>query len=229
MNSKRNQISTTLPYLRVIPLIILGILSILATRLCLIKYARTALVLHAVLGLALLCACGKPTMTRENRTDAERHDQLIRLSSLSPTELKYRLREHFNENILFCGPHVGVMRVHPDERFKKFSLIRRNTEEFHAILRHQNLTDTPDWADQDMMSVLREHYVLSAIQLEPAGEKYKFRLRLPKTEANGPTSQDIDGEPHLPTNAFFIVGFIDHKKGVIIISSKEPIIHTCPK
>jgi len=152
------------------------------------------------------------------------------VSQFSFTELKYRLRDEFSDKILFCGPSVGVMSVDPAEGFKQFPVIVRNTEEFQAILRHKNLAAAGPWSERDKQIVMREHRILSAITLEPVGERHTFRLRIPKSETDIFTTEEsiVPGRPRLPSNAFLIEGSID-QKGVISISTKESIVHRCPR
>lgn len=147
---------------------------------------------------------------------------------LSPTELKYRLREKFNDNILFCGPPVGIMSVDPGKRFREFAAIRNNAEAFEAILHHNNLPRTGPWSDRDKQLVIREHNVLSAIKLDPVGGKYRFGLWVPKGATDGFNVEEPKDGPRLPENAYKVEGSID-QNGVIDISKKEPIFHTCPK
>ncbi len=149
---------------------------------------------------------------------------------LSPTALKYRLREHFNDQISFCGPPVGVMHVDRSKRYRQFTDIMAKLEEFHAILGHNNLPYTGPWSDLHKQLVIREHNILSAIRLDGVGEKFDFHLRVPKSETSGLTIKEpIEPVgPHIPTNAFTIEGSID-QNGVINISKTEPLYHMCPQ
>ena len=56
--------------------------------------------------------------------------------------------------------------------------------------------------------MIKEHTILSAITLEPVGERHKFRLRAPKSETDIFTTEEsiVPGRPRLPTNAFLIEG-----------------------
>ncbi len=183
-----------------------------------------------LLGFALLCSCGNPLVAPAEKTGTDLAKRVARPSPLSPTELKYRLREQFHDKILFCGPSVEVMSVDPAKRFQQFTLLRRNTEEFQAIVRHTHLAGTGPWSAEDKQTVIREHRILSAIRLDPVGQSYNFSLRVPLSEANGLTTEGPSepSRPHLPPNAFLIEGSID-QSGVIDIVRKEPIFHTCPK
>lgn len=151
---------------------------------------------------------------------------------LSPTALKYRIREQFNDQISVCGPHVGVMHVDRSKRYRQFTDIMTNLEEFHAILEDNNLPYTGPWSDEHKQLVIREHNILSAIRLvrlDEVGEKFEFHLRVPKNETSGLTIEEpIEPVgPHIPTNAFIIEGSID-QNGVINVSKTEPIYHRCP-
>ncbi len=183
-----------------------------------------------LLGFALLCSCGNLPAAPEVNTGADLHNEIAQLSPLSPAELKYRLREKFHDKVLFCGPPIEVMSVDPAKRFQQFPLVRRNTEEFQAIVRHTHLAGTGPWSAEDKQTVIREHRILSAIRLDPVGQSYNFSLRVSLSEANGLTTEGPSepSRPHLPPNAFLIEGSID-QSGVIDIVRKEPIFHTCPK
>ena len=176
----------------------------------------------------LVADCSLPkNYVEESRTELQGNREN---SKFSPTDLKYRLRDEFSDNILFCGPSVGVMSVNPAERFKQFPEIVRNKEEFQAILRHKNMPAAGPWSEREKQVVLKEHTILSAITLEPMKEKYTFRLRVPKKETDNFTTEEsiVPGRPRLPTNAFLIEGSID-QKGIISISTKESIVHRCPR
>ena len=151
------------------------------------------------------------------------------VSELSPTELKYRLREEFDDEIHYCGPPVVVSSIDPSKRFEQFSVIAQKTEEFQTILRHNSLTVTGPWSDQDKQTVIQEHNTLSAIRLEPVGKKYEFHLLVPNIDTSGFTEEPTEQtSPQLPKNMLSIEGFID-QNGIISVSKKEPIFHTCPR
>jgi len=154
----------------------------------------------------LVADCSPPkNHVEESRTELQGNREN---SKFSPTDLKYRLRDEFNDKILFCGPSVGVMSVNPAERFKQFPEIVRNKEEFQAILRHKNMPAAGPWSERDKQIVVREHRILSAITLEPVGERHTFRLRIPKRETTILTTEEsiVPGRPRLPTNTFLIEG-----------------------
>jgi hypothetical protein len=170
----------------------------------------------------------KTFFTQKEDMHVEPHQTALQLS---PTELKYRLREKFNDQIAYCGPSVGVINIDPNERFKEFQLIMKNIEEFQVILQQKNLTNDGHWSNQSKQIVIHEHNILSAISLEPVEEgQYKFRLRILQSKTSEFTKEkSIDKmSPQLSTNALAIEGYID-QYGLIDITKQEPISHQCPR
>ena len=168
------------------------------------------------------------TQKKEEEMHVE-HDQTK--PQLSPTELKYRLRKKFNDQIAFCSPSVGVINTDPNKRFELFPVIIKNTEEFQVILRQKNLPNNGPWSNRSKQIVIHEHTILSAISLEPIeGGKYKFRLRIYQSKGTEFTKEEPVEQirPQLPTNAFTIEGYID-QYGLIDITKQKPVFHQCPR
>ncbi len=151
------------------------------------------------------------------------------LSPLPPTALKYRLRDYVQDALLYCGPHVGIMSVDPTKRYPQFPQIVENAEEFLLIAQHTGIPETGPWSEQHKQTVMKERRMLSAIRLEPGGNHYKFRVRVLPEEGGVSATQALSdpGRPHLPMNALEIEGTID-LTGLIRVSGKTPIFHTCP-
>ncbi len=91
-----------------------------------------------------------------------------------------------------------------------FPGIRKNTEEFLAILRHNNLTGVTNFSLEQKLLIYREHKKLNAISLEPSGEAYKFQL------GTG-----------TPSEIFDVEGIID-RNGTITILKTGPGRMGCP-
>ena len=92
----------------------------------------------------------------------------------SITELKYKLIEKFNNYILVCGPPVEQID-YETQQLEKFDDIEKMAE-FNSILSHKGLTNSENWSKESKLIVIKEHERLSAIVLEPFGNKHKFNL-----------------------------------------------------
>jgi hypothetical protein len=93
---------------------------------------------------------------------------------------------------------------------ESFPGIRKNTEEFQAILRHNNLTGITDFSLEQKLLIYREHKKLNAISLESSGEAYKFQLGI-----------------GTPSEIFDVEGIID-RNGTITILKTGPGRIGCP-
>jgi hypothetical protein len=131
---------------------------------------------------------------------------------LGPTELKYRVLEQFPD-LFFCDPdYYPVAR--DDElalALQRFPEIQSNTEEFEAILGHNNLGGQSSFSDEEKLLIYREHKKLGAIQFELDGDAYHFMLLSAKTEGEG---EQISGR-------------ID-SQGMISAVERTPAFATCP-
>jgi Hint domain-containing protein len=99
-------------------------------------------------------------------------------SSLSPTELKYRMLEEFPD-FFFCDPdYYPVARE--DEMVlaeQRFAEIQANQEEFQAILNHNALGGQATFTEDQKLLIYREHKKLAAIHFELLGDKYQFQIQ----------------------------------------------------
>lgn len=127
----------------------------------------------------------------------------------SITELKYTLIKNFDDKILVCGPPVESSD-YKEQLLKKFDDIAKS-EEFNFILNHKDLADTGNWSNDEKLIIINEHERLSAIRLEPFGDKYKFNL----------ISKITKGE------VFSYEGLIT-KDGKIEITKKQEYLEGCP-
>lgn len=133
-------------------------------------------------------------------------------STLSPTELKYKLLDQFPD-FFFCDPDFYPI-AHDDETIlaqQRFSELQANQEEFQVILSHNNLAGVTMFTDEQKLLIYREHKKLNAIYFELTGDKYQFQIQ---TGSEGQQGR-------------FITGTIDGN-GSIEVQKQEPGFPTCP-
>lgn len=133
-------------------------------------------------------------------------------SSLSPTELKYRVLGQFPD-FFFCDPDFYPI-AREDEMVlaqQRFPELQSNQEEFQAILSHNNLAGTESFTDEQKLLIYRDHKKLNAVFFEVAGDRYQFQIQ---TGAEG-------------QQGFFITGTID-AQGSIEIQNQESSFPSCP-
>jgi hypothetical protein len=133
-------------------------------------------------------------------------------SSLSPTELKYKILDQFPD-FFFCDPDFYPI-AHDDETIlaqQNFPNLQANQEEFQAILSHNGLSGNTTFTDEQKLLVYREHKKLNAIYFELVNDRYQFQIQ---TGAEGQQGS-------------FISGTIDGD-GLIEIQKKESGFPTCP-
>ncbi len=95
-----------------------------------------------------------------------------------------------------------------------FPSIRKNTEEFLAILRHNNLTGTTNFSLEQKLLIYREHKKLNVgISLEPSEYAYKFQLII--SEGN-------------PEWYYKIEGTIDYNGTITILKKERLNFYPCP-
>lgn len=133
-------------------------------------------------------------------------------STLSPTELKYRVLEQFPD-FFFCDPdYYPVARE--DEMVlaqQRFPELQANQEEFQTILNHNGLGGLTAFTDEQKLLIYREHKKLAAIYFELVGDKYQFQIQ---TGAEG-------------QQGLIIKGTIDGS-GSIDILQRDPGFPSCP-
>ncbi|HEX9617753.1 MAG TPA: Hint domain-containing protein [Anaerolineales bacterium] len=131
---------------------------------------------------------------------------------LGPTDLKYRILDQFPD-FFFCDPdYYPVPREDELELARqRFPEIQSDSEEFDAILAHNNLVGVSTFTDDQKLLVYREHKKLAAIQLELAGDAYQFQIQVAKTEGEGE----------------LVTGLVDGQ-GSITVLQRTASIATCP-
>ncbi len=95
-----------------------------------------------------------------------------------------------------------------------FPSIRKNTEEFLAILRHNNLTGITNFSLEQKLLIYREHKKLNVgISLEPSEYTYKFQFII--SEGN-------------PEWYYKIEGTIDYNGTITILKKERLNFYPCP-
>lgn len=133
-------------------------------------------------------------------------------SSLSPTELKYRVLDQFPD-FFFCDPDFYPI-AREDEMVlaqQRFAELQANPQEFQAILNRNGLLGRTTFSDEEKLLIYREHKKLDAIFFEVSGDSYQFQIQ---TGADGQQGS-------------VITGTID-ANGSIEIQKQEPSFPTCP-
>ena len=99
-------------------------------------------------------------------------------STLTPTELKYRVLEQFPD-FFFCDPDFYPIAREDEMALarQRFPELQADQEEFQTILLHTNLSGTTTFTDEQKLLIYREHKKLNAIYFELAGDKYKFQIQ----------------------------------------------------
>lgn len=133
-------------------------------------------------------------------------------STLSPTELKYRVLDQFPD-FFFCDPDFYPI-ARDDEMTRaqeRFPELQANQEEFQAILSHRGISGTTTFTDDQKLLIYREHKKLDAIRFELTGDLYQFQIQ---TGAEG-------------QQGTLITGTIDGA-GSIDIQKQESSFPSCP-
>jgi len=133
-------------------------------------------------------------------------------SSLSPTELKYRVLDQFPD-FFFCDPDFYPI-ARGDEMAmaqQRFPALQANQEEFQAILNRNGLSAKTTFTDEEKLLIYREHKKLNAIFFEVSGDRYQFQIQ---TGAEGQQGS-------------FITGTID-ANGAIEVKKQESSFPSCP-
>jgi hypothetical protein len=133
-------------------------------------------------------------------------------SSLSPTELKYKVLDQFPD-FFFCDPDFYPI-AHEDELVlaqQRFSELQANQEEFQAILNRNGLSGTTTFTDDQKLLIYREHKKLNAIFFEVSGDRYQFQIQT-----------GVEGQ-----QGSFITGTID-ANGTIEVQKQESSFPSCP-
>ncbi len=133
-------------------------------------------------------------------------------STLSPTELKYKVLDQFPD-FFFCDPDFYPIARDDEMSLAqgRFSELQVNQEEFQAILNHNGLSGSTTFTDDQKLLIYREHKKLNAVYFQLVGDKYQFQIQ------TGSESQQGSA----------ITGTID-ANGSIEIQKKESSFPTCP-
>lgn len=117
-------------------------------------------------------------------------------STLTPTELKYKVLDRFPD-FFFCDPDFyPVARAEEtDLVIQRFPELQANQEEFQAILKHNGLAGNTTFTAEQKLLIYREHKKLSAIYFELVGDKYQFQIQTGSEGQQGSViTGTIDGE-----------------------------------
>ena len=112
-------------------------------------------------------------------------------STLSPTELKYKVLDQFPD-FFFCDPDFYPI-ARDDEltlALQRFAELQANQEEFLTILKHTALGGQTTFTDDQKLLIYRDHKKLNAIYFELVGDKYQFQIQ---TGAEGQQGLVIKG------------------------------------
>jgi hypothetical protein len=99
-------------------------------------------------------------------------------SSLSPTELKYKVLDQFPD-FFFCDPDFYPV-AHEDEMslaLQHFPELQTHQEEFEAILNHNGVSGSTAFTDDQKLTIYRESKKLNAIYFEVTGDRYQFQIQ----------------------------------------------------
>jgi len=131
---------------------------------------------------------------------------------LNPAELKYRLLAQFPD-LFFCDPDYYPVARQDEMALaqQRFPELQANLEEFNAILAHNGLAGVSTFTDDQKLLIYRQHKKLAAIQLELAGDSYRFQMQVAKTEGAGE----------------LVSGLID-SQGKISVLKRTASIAACP-
>jgi hypothetical protein len=133
-------------------------------------------------------------------------------SSLSPTELKYRVLDQFPD-FFFCDPDFYPIAQEDEMALaqQRFPELEANQEEFQAILSHNNLSGTTNFTDEQKLLIYRDHKKLNAVAFEVAGDRYQFQIQT-----------GVEGQ-----QGSFFRGTID-ANGNIEVQEEESSFPSCP-
>jgi hypothetical protein len=104
-------------------------------------------------------------------------------SVLSPTQLKYHLTDRLGE-LFFCDPDYWPVARSDEQELAhaRFPEIVADTQKFRAILQRLGWQTRTEFSAEDRLRIYRESKKLNAILLEPAGERYTFRLSITESK-----------------------------------------------
>lgn len=133
-------------------------------------------------------------------------------SSLSPTELKYRVLDKFPD-FFFCDPDFYPI-ARDDEltlALQRFPELQANQEEFQTILKHTGLGSVVTFTDDQKLLIYRDHKKLNAVYFELVLDKFQFQIQT-----------GMEGQ-----EGFIVKGTIDGN-GSIDVQERESSFPACP-
>lgn len=133
-------------------------------------------------------------------------------AGLSPTQLKYRVLSEFPD-FFYCDPdYYPVARADEMElALERFPELQANSEEFAAILAHNNLEGLSTYTDEQKLLIYQEHKKLAAIPFELKESGYAFQIQVAESEGRGE----------------LVSGVVD-SQGKITVQERTTSIATCP-
>lgn len=133
-------------------------------------------------------------------------------STLSPTELKYRVLDQFPD-FFFCDPDYYPV-AYADEMelaLQRFPELQANQEQFNVILDRNGLSGNTSFTDDQKLLIYREHKKLNAIFFQVVDAQYQFQIQTGTEGQQGSLiSGTVDGN------------------GSINIQNQEPSFPACP-
>ena len=155
-------------------------------------------------------------------------------SSLSPTELKYRVLDKFPD-FFFCDPDFYPI-AHDDEltlALQRFPDLQANQEEFQTILKHTGLGSVVTFTDDQKLLIYRDHKKLNAVYFELVVDKFQFQIQtgmegqegfIVKGTINGNGSVDVQQrESSFPACPICLAAgtLIDTPRGAVRVESLQ--------
>lgn len=139
------------------------------------------------------------------------------VGALSTTQLKYKLFETFGKDLRFCDPDFWpLVRDEGAGAQTWYNSVDKASEEYVAILKHNNISPTAQLTAEQKLLIYREHKRLNAVSLEKGTDRYKFVI----------TVADA-GNPSDSGSGTRIEGTID-PKGAATVTSRTTVRIVCP-
>ncbi len=175
----------------------------------------TAIICYALLAGMTACESSTPGSTPVPSATSSPRPQPTSVMPLTPTELKYALFARFGETF-YCDPdfYPVARRDEMEIALEKFPEMQKETEKFQAMLKHLGLNSGTTFSDEQKLTIYRVYKRLNSISLEPAGEQYKFSLRIPDSKDDKTKGKSIEGTITV--------------KGEIKVTKEDVAFLTCP-
>jgi hypothetical protein len=138
-------------------------------------------------------------------------------AALSPVELKYKLFEAYGKDLRYCDPDFWpLVRDEGAGAQAWFSSVDKASEEYVAILKHNNIAPSAQLSADQRLTIYREHKRLNAVSLEKGSDSYKFVITV--ADPNNPNESAAGTR---------IEGTID-AKGTATVTSRTGVKINCP-